>query len=223
MIGKRISRAGDGVMSTWLQQVKETNAQLDRQFVHFIERHSDLFIALATSILLVWALVAGQLLYVAAILVVGAVSFFVGFIESVTVALLVIGGIALRQLPLAQGLDVSSLMMEAFGFGCVSWLGYRHREEQRLQKERAKTPPHAASVIPWVVTNEVRTSLAAVRFLLFPFQESKPTGELTMTTLPIAKAADELQRIENLFLEYERAQCTDGTQRFDSESSSGRI
>lgn len=215
--------ADDSVVDTWLQRAKGVNAEVDRKFVHVIKHHSDLFIAIAASILVGWAIVTAHPLYVAAVLVVGAISFFVGFIESVVVGLLLIGGIALFHWPISEGLDVSGLMMEAFGFGCVAWLGYRHREEQRQQKERAKFPASVDCVIPWVVANEVRTSLAAVRFLLFPFYASNPTEELAQTTSSIVQATDELQRIENLFLKYERIQGSDGTHQVKSRSLSSRV
>lgn len=184
-------------------RIRRKNEEWDRKFVQFVERHMDLFLAVAALGLVVWAIVTPHIWYVPAIVAVGAVSFFAGFIESLVVAALITGMSVGDSLTSGRGIEVSSTMMQVFGDGCVAWLGYRHHEQQRVQKERAEKSRHADSVIPWAVTNEVRTTLAAIRFLLFPLHEDEPQESAGQ---PIRIAADELQRLENLFSDIERSQ-----------------
>jgi len=70
------------------------------------------------------------------------------------------------------------------------------------ETERARRQVTLESVMPWDVTNDIRTSLAAIRYLLFPYDQTAITGD---TIASITKATDEIQRIENLFHEYEQA------------------
>ncbi|MCY0874821.1 MAG: hypothetical protein OWT28_00840 [Firmicutes bacterium] len=187
-------------MRVWLKTWKEANNNRDRLFVDFIARHSDLVMMLSAAILLVWAVVTSQWLYVGAVIVVGGFSFFLGFVESIVLAGAFLIYAVWSHLP--SHLDAATILMEVFGMGCVAWLGFRHREAQRQERERVRQETLVESVMPWAVTNEIRTSLAAIRYLLFPYSEKIGTGE----SIPsITKATDELQRIEKLFYEYEQA------------------
>ena len=190
----------------------------------------DLLLAVTAAVLVMAAVVMGDPYYVAAICLVGAVSFFAGFIESLGAAALLAGWAAFRMVASRHGMGLSGVMMQVFGYGCVAWLGYRHREQQRIQRERSERQAHADSVIPWVVTNEVRNSLAAIRFLLFPLHDGpEPADERQ----PLRQVTDELQRLENLFSDIERsnqepaqgrrAGAADGRQRTGFERSSGRV
>lgn len=179
-------------------RVRERNAELDQRFVDFLQRHMDLVLAVGVLGLVIWAGATNRPGYVLEIAIVGAVSFYAGFVESLGLGLLLIGWGMFERAVGIPGLDISSGMMQVVGYGCVAWLGFRHREQQRREKERVHTRrSHADSVIPWAVANEVRTSLAAVRFLLFPLDEQE-------TPRSIRQATDELRRLEEIFSEIER-------------------
>ncbi len=179
-------------------RVRERNAELDQRFVDFLQRHMDLVLAVGVLGLVIWAGATDRPTYVLEIAVVGAVSFYAGFVESLGLGALLLGWGVVQRTMGSPGLDISSGMMQVFGYGCVAWLGFRHREQQRREKERSSTRlSHADSVIPWAVANEVRTSLAAVRFLLFPLDEQE-------TPRSIRQVTDELKRLEEIFSEIER-------------------
>lgn len=179
-------------------RMRERNAELDGRFVDFLQRHMDLVLAIGALGLVFWGAATNHPGYMVEIAVVGAVSFFAGFVESLGLAALLMVWGWIRYAMGYPGLDISSEMMQLFGYGCVAWLGFRHREQQRRQKERENPRlPHADSVIPWAVANEVRTSLAAVRFLLFPLDEQESPRSIRQVT-------DELKRLEEIFSEIER-------------------
>lgn len=190
-------------MKVNLQTWKETNAHWDRMFADFIARHSELMVALSATVLVVWAMVTFHWVYVCAIILIGGVSFFVGFIESVVLAGAFLVFVVSWTFP--GRLDGSMRMMELFGLGGVAWLGFRHREAQRREKERLRRQVTLESVMPWAITNEIRTSLAAIRYLLFPYHQTGITGD---SVASITEATDELQRLENLFYEYEQARAS---------------
>lgn len=172
--------------------------RLDQAFVAYLTRHVDLLLAVLATGLVFWAIIEHHAGYVPEVCVIGAISFFIGFIPSLGCAA-AFGGLHVALL-LAGGhrVDLSALMMMALGYGCVAWLGFRHREAKRRETERrdAATVPVSGSVIPWAVANEIRSSLAAVRFLLFPLQTQAGQTEADQ---PIAQATAELSRLEALF------------------------
>ncbi len=179
-------------------RIRERNAEMDQRFVNFLQRHMDLVLAVGALGLVVWAAATNHPTYMVEIAVVGAVSFFAGFVESLGLALVLIAWGLIQSALDHAGFNISSGMMQIFGYGCVAWLGFRHREQQRRQKQRVNSSlPHADSVIPWAVANEVRTSLAALRFLLFPLDEQE-------TPRSIRQVTDELKRLEDIFSEIER-------------------
>jgi hypothetical protein len=171
---------------------------LDRAFVAYLERHLDLLLAILAAGLVLWAIATRHAGYVPEVCAVGAVSFFIGFLPSLGVALALTIWRVTHLILVVHAVDASSVMMEVFGYGCVAWLGFRHREAQRRQKEQRESvvAPVAGSVIPWAVANEIRSSLAAVRFLLFPLQTK---AEKTEGERPIEQATAELSRLEALF------------------------
>lgn len=179
-------------------RIRERNAELDQRFVDFLQRHMDLVLAVGVLGLVIWAGATDRPAYMLEIAIVGAVSFYAGFVEALGLGAILIGwGIAERVMG-SPGLDISSGMIQVVGYGCVAWLGFRHREQQGREKERIHSRLlHADSVIPWAVANEVRTSLAAVRFLLFPLDEQE-------TPRSIRQVTDELKRLEEIFSEIER-------------------
>lgn len=182
--------------------------RIDGLFVNAIQMRSNLLIALIVVTLCIWGSSTGHVWFVAGIMVVGALSYFFGIV----VALL--GGLAFTSVELFAAavphMQASVIFMEITGYVMITWLGYRHKEQKELQQEHIQQKQqfvsHSAQVIPWSVTNEVRTSLAAVRFLLFPLdidEQTDPTLE---------KATAELSRLEHLFKEMEQDKLKEANQ-----------
>lgn len=168
----------------------------------WIAEHIELLLALTACGIALWGVFSGVYSYVPALALAGAVSFFVGFLASLCVSGLLESYVLFQPLRLHHAIDIAVVMVEVFGYGCVAWLGYRHREQQRRQKEMALKVQHGDSVLPWMVANEVRTSLAAIRFLLFPLNHSG--GHVDASHDPLRQATDELQRLEQIFNNMEK-------------------
>ncbi|QQE77792.1 hypothetical protein [Alicyclobacillus sp. SO9] len=191
----RISRTGEKIRRT------------DALFVDAIQTRSSLLTALIVVTLCIWGSSTGHVWFVAGIMVVGALSYFFGIV----IALL--GGLAFTCIELFAAaiphMQASVIFMEITGYIMITWLGYRHKEQKELQQEHIQQQQfvsHSDQVIPWSVTNEVRTSLAAVRFLLFPLD----TDEQKDATLE--KATAELSRLEHLFNEMEQDKLKEANQ-----------
>ncbi|MBX5436429.1 MAG: hypothetical protein IRZ33_04340 [Alicyclobacillaceae bacterium] len=190
------------------RQAQETFRQkrraFDRRVAESIRVHSTLITAVAVFLILLWGLFAGYVWFVLMMIVLGAVSYFLGL----TLALVCAGAFTVVDgyEKLAIGYPVSALLLESAGFAFIAWLGFRHREEKEQEAERMaaqRKGEKAPQVLPWAAVNEIRTSLAAVRFLLFPLNEEDQN---------LKKAADEISRLETLFQEMEKQDQT-GTQR----------
>jgi hypothetical protein len=190
-----------------IHTVWNESESLDRRLVLLISEHIDLLLAVTAWGIALWAVFTGHFEYVPALAAAGAVSFFVGFIPSLTISAVMEALFLIGQIRQHHSWQAAITMVEIFGYGCVAWLGFRHREQQRLQKEMAMKSSHDDSVMPWAVTNEVRTSLAAIRFLLFPLHAVEMKDEAA--NAPLRQATEELQRLEQLFSEMEKSNKTD--------------
>ncbi|MCL6547304.1 MAG: hypothetical protein K6T30_00170 [Alicyclobacillus sp.] len=178
-----------------LASLRAKRSQVDRRAADLIRTHSNLLTAIAVLAILVWGLSAGYAWFVLMTVVLGAVSYFLGL------SLALVCGLAFTlvdgYVKVKYGYPVSAVLLESVGFACIAWLGFRHREQKEQEVERMamrlkgeKSP----QVLPWTAVNEIRTSLAAVRFLLFPLNEENQN---------LKKAADEISRLETLFREME--------------------
>lgn len=167
-------------------------ASLDFKVLATARNNSNLLTAIAAVITCVWALSTHQAWTVLGIVLTGAVSYSLGFTTSIVMALLFIVASDIRPT-----ITLPFVATQMVGYLSVVWLGYRHKEEKILEEVRMSQANHPDQVVPWVVVNEVRTSLAAVRFLLFPVHDDKKTQELQKATL-------ELSRLEGIFREMEK-------------------
>jgi hypothetical protein len=170
-------------------------AKLDERLLSIVWKHSNLLTAVAALLVWIWAVVTHQEWVALGIILTGAVSYWFGVLTAVAVSVvfLAIGNFH-------PALSFPVLVAQTVGFLSASWLGYRHKEEKILEVERmaqSSQSSHPDQVLPWAVVNEIRTSLAAIRFLLFPIDDDKKTKELQKATL-------ELSRLENLFHEIEK-------------------
>ncbi len=165
----------------------------------YIRVHANLLRTILMLGFCVWGVWQQHFSVITGIIVSGAVSYYIGFLVSLTVGIAWSVIIAMTT-PTISGI-ISTLMISLVGFSCVSWLGYQHKETAELEqsKESLKKPSnhtHTDQILPWAVANDVRTSLAAIRFLLFPIHEEKKLNELEI-------ASRELSRLEQVFREIE--------------------
>jgi hypothetical protein len=167
-------------------------AKLDTRLLGMVRKHSNLLTAVAALLVWIWAAWTNQGWVVLGIVLTGAISYWFGFLTAVAMSVVFVG---LGDFHPALTFPV--VVTQAVGYLSVSWLGYRHKKEKILEEERMAQNSHPDQVLPWAVVNEIRTSLAAIRFLLFPIDDDKKTKELQKATL-------ELSRLENLFHEIEK-------------------
>ncbi|MCF8567213.1 hypothetical protein LLE49_21055 [Alicyclobacillus tolerans] len=182
------------VLKTAARLVRESSTRLDHYIVDFLLSHANLLLALVVLGLGIWGIFLQHIVFIVALMVIGALSYFFG----ISVALLT--GLFLSVVRLIHPYlptSVTVVIVELVGYGTIAWLGYRHKEQKRQQKESASS--HADHVMPWTVANEMRTSLAAVRYLLFPLHDEATSQNLETVT-------KELSRIEDMFNKIEASQ-----------------
>lgn len=153
--------------------------------------------AIVIAVLAVWGFTNHHPLFILGLAVSGALGYFAGLVIALvlSVGLLVANIFSLFG---SQGFHMSIVMVETMGYIGISWLGYRHRVLKRIQQKLVNSnKPN--QIVPWAMVNEVRTSLAAIRFLLFPLHEENRSQELQQAT-------SELSRLESLFQQMERNQ-----------------
>jgi hypothetical protein len=181
-----------------LSRIHKRINHFDEQAMDYIRVHANLLRTVLMLGLCVWGIWQNHVSVAVGIIVTGAISYFVGFILSLTAGFSWVVVSAMTEPTI--GSIAAALMINFVGFSCVAWLGYQHKETKE-QKQTRETPgsqskTHSDQVVPWDVTNDVRTSLAAIRFLLFPIHEEKRTNELEV-------ASRELSRLEQVFKEIE--------------------
>jgi hypothetical protein len=166
----------------------------DHYTVNFIKTHGNLIMAVISLFLFLWGVAFHSPLFLLGMVILGAVSFYFG------ISLALLGGVGFTIIDIIRSLGhggmVTSLVVDVVGYICITWLGYHHRGQLRLQKAQDIPQLHSDQIVPWVVLNEVRTSLAAVRYLLFPLDAQHAND--------LEKITAELSRLEHLFAEIER-------------------
>ncbi|WP_157076260.1 hypothetical protein [Alicyclobacillus kakegawensis] len=174
-------------------------ARMDAWLIDFLQRRFNLLMALVLVGLCVWGLVSGFAWFVLGTAAVGALSYFMGLTVSLLCGIAFTGADIGLGVGMGANWSVSPILLQCVGYGCSAWLGFRHKQQQEQAKQRLLTSQdgHEPQVLPWAVVNEIRTSLAAVRFLLFPLHEEHTSQELK-------KATDELSRLEAIFTEIEQ-------------------
>ncbi len=176
-------------------RIRTLLSQLDDMTITFVQNRANLVAALITLGICVWGWTSGRHGFVFTMMAMGAVGYFAGLTVALVAGLSFIGiGLSSSSTHIA-----SAILLEWGGYVCIGWLGYRHKKVQRAQ---VAADTHPAWVLPWAVVNEVRTSLAAVRFLLFPTHEDHKSQALQQAT-------NELSRLEQLFNELEQSQRPD--------------
>jgi len=191
-------------MGKQLERLGSYFRELDEKLVNFIRLRTNLIVALVVLGLCLGGAVTNHAGFVVGILVIGGISYFFGIVVALLVAVaFVIVGLTSLSSP---GFSPTEEVLEIVCYLLISWLGYSHRQQTKLQAEQQHqqqvqqvlAPSHSAQTIPWSVSNEVRTSLAAVRFLLFPLNRDEESDRT------IQRASAELSRLEHMFNEMER-------------------
>jgi hypothetical protein len=180
-----------------LRRARQWIHTADRRIVAQVKARSMLVTASAVLLCVAWAIAGGHSWFVACLVIVGASSYFLGLLPSFAVTAACWSILALHEPRVSL---MSTLLIEIMGLLWVSWLGYHHRVQERAleQSEPRHDPSHRPQLIPWAVANDIRTSLAAVRFLLFPGKDDSLPERLR-------QASNELSRLEALFQELENA------------------
>ncbi len=168
---------------------------VDKKTVKWLKRHSHLVTALLALGILLWI---HHLWYIVSVIVIGGISYFFGLSVAFVVSL---ASVAINLLYTHEPNYILTMEpAKLASYVCVAWLGFHHRQQKRFQKhqsQQATFQQHPDQVVPWSVANEIRTSLASVRYLLFPIQESHKLREVDVLT-------DELARLEKMFEQIEK-------------------
>lgn len=166
-------------------------SRLDLRITLFTTQHINLIMAIAILCLAVWGGCTGHQAFVFGLAIVGASAYFAGILISVSVAIVYLS--VNLCIGWTHPVQSSVILLQLIGYLAVAFLGYKHKTFKEKQKTINK--PH--QVLPWAMVNEVRTSLSAIRFLLFPLQNRDAANP------ELQKATDELSRLEQLFQELE--------------------
>ncbi len=172
-------------------------SHVDAALLKFVQGHANLFLACIALGLSVWEMFRHEYLLACGMVLTGAVGFFYGLLFGLCAAMPFLAHSVYLQIA-SSHFSVASIGLQVLGFACIAWLGYRHKSVIDQQSGPIQVR-HDPQVLPWNTVNDVRTSLAAIRFLLFPLQCHAPKQELLEVT-------NELSRLEDLFQEMEARQ-----------------
>lgn len=160
----------------------------DEALIMFLRHKQSLLAALIGLSLLVWGIITLQYYLIIAVIIAGAVGYWLGFSPAVLIALclLLIGTVT------NQPDHVTKLIIQIAGIILIAWLGREHHlaVRKRLALGNDECVQH---VVTWTFINEVRNSLLAMRLLLF---QKSPTID---TTTNLKLIEDELLRLEAIF------------------------
>lgn len=178
---------------------------MDRTVVSALDNHANLITALAVLGLCAWGIITKHLWFDTGVVCVGAIAYYLGATISFIVALI------LAFLNIQGGSQfspsVTASLCELVGYALVARLGFEHRQEETsLKRRQNEHGSHSDQVIPWHVSNDMRTSLAAIRFLLFPVKDESNGPALE-------EAVRELARLESLFQSLEHQDSEYQTER----------
>ncbi|WP_067622541.1 hypothetical protein [Alicyclobacillus acidiphilus] len=173
--------------------------QADERMMMFVRLHGNFMLAIGVVGLAVWGAISNHPSYIFGLAFAGASAYVSGLVCGLCISMLYLcGNVVLDPGHLFAGqslvTDIGTILLQVIGYLAVVFLGYKHKTLREFQKAASK----ANQVLPWAVVNEVRTSLSAIRFLLFPLQDDTQSRE------EIQKATSELSRLEQLFHDLER-------------------
>ncbi len=188
-----------GVFARMLQRL----AILDQRVIRVMDLHTNLMTAVIVLGLCSWGLVTGHFWFVILLICTGAAGYYFGATIALAMSVICVLGLTVHAGYHGFNLTLTTALFEWVGLLLVARLGVQHRQERAALARQSDVPPsHRDHVLPWHVTNNVRTSLAAVRFLLFPVQDDRNRQALET-------AVAELARLEQLFEMIEKDHATD--------------
>lgn len=177
-----------------------TNNRLNTNTVVWIRRHQSILLAVGCAGLTAWGAASNHPAFTFGLVAVGAIGYFIGIFTALVASLL---SIALDVTFLPNGemgnlrnpgnLSVTLMALEIVGYIAIAWLGQSHRRAKKWQLQNRKPNQE----VPWAVVNEVRTSLSAIRFLLFPIDDQRHHQQ------SLKRATEELSRLEQMFKDLE--------------------
>lgn len=179
-------------MKSFISQAMKTIETWNERSTKYLVRHVFISLSITGLGIFVAELGALHLNLALVLLAVGALSYWFGLLPSSVISLIWV--LCILFLNVAGHVSSEAVIIHVVGLADVVFLGASHKLEvntlksvqQRLHRDGGRD-----RVLPWAVANDIRSSLAAVRFLLFPIQEESNKRELEI-------AAKELSRIEEI-------------------------
>ncbi len=171
-----------------LRKVSERSKQFDSSVRNFLQSHANLIVALV----IVGILIRLHTIWLLGGLVITGV---LGYFAGISIGLMssfVLSGIGF-YLWITHGLpDSSHVVLDTISYWCNVWLACQYRREKKVQQNG-----HHDQVMSWAVANEIRNSLAAIRFVLFPIQENASDTNIDRVTAEIVKIERYFEEIES--------------------------
>lgn len=176
----------------------------DEAFLAFGRTHLPLWMALLSSLLAVFGLFSGFPWFSLRLALIGSLAYFGGLVPALCVGFFSCTAWAVDGFlhpSMTTDTTLSLAIVQGIGVVNICWLGYHHAMLRRQQEARTRGGGDGLdvgrngttdSVLPWRVVNDIRSSLAAVRFLLFPLRDGVEDGS-------VRAATSELERLESLF------------------------
>ena len=171
-----------------LHKVIKEKKQFDSRVGSFLQSHTSLIVVLIiVGILLrlhtIW--------FLAGLVITGVFGYFAG-ISIGLASSFVLSGLGFYYWIRHGCPESSHVVLETISYWCNVWLACKHRKEKKVQQNG-----HHDQIMSWAVANEIRNSLAAIRFVLFPIQENAPDSNIERVTEEIVKIERFFEQIES--------------------------
>ncbi|SHL11514.1 hypothetical protein [Alicyclobacillus tolerans] len=170
--------------------------RMENQLLDTAARYLNLLLAFVAIVFAIYGVWAGFPWFALRLAIIGALSYFLSFLPGLLLGLITCI-IWMEQHSALYPFDVLSAFGIVQGIGTINicWLGYRHALEKRQYMQPHQPKSHQITknerIVSWQILNDLRSSLAAVRFLLFP-------GGTNITQRNLDDAMEELARLEQL-------------------------
>ena len=176
-----------GIHHAWRRFLTSID-DVDDALMTFFKLRQSLLAALIGIAMLIWGLIMHQYFLLLAVMLAGAIGYWLGFTPAFLAAFFLIA----LQIHATESLQFAQMLLEVLGTTFIAWLGREHRLAAR-QRLLWGGSEFEKQVVSWTFVNEVRNSLLAMRLLLFQKSQDNPSG----ANLKLIE--DELLRLESLF------------------------
>lgn len=172
--------------------VRALNDHLNLGTLTWVHQKRIFLLAIGCFALAVWGVFSNHFTFTFGLVVIGGIGYFTGiFAALVASTILLLSNLVWIS---HTTFSIAIALLELVGYAVISWLGQSHRQIKKLHSNERK--PN--QMLPWAVVNEVRTSLSAIRFLLFPIENQQHDAQ------NLKRATDELSRLEQMFKDLEK-------------------